>query len=219
MSSALNRFVHAMGTAIPVVMFVAIILIHGSASGFTVNINPGSRVVYLVVGNGSFTGTLQGGGTPATNATVNTVSVTVPANVIGSGAVQAMQTNSTQARSFWDGFTFCSPATQQVYIGGFFRMPGAAGNATLTVATPAGGLVNAGGNTIPFTQIRWASSGIGDTGAQVIPAGTFTGGTQTLATFAVNTWNESCHTFSYLNASVVAAGTYRGTATYTLSAP
>ena len=219
MSSALNRFVHAMGTVIPAAMFVAIILIHGSASGFTVNINPGSRVVYLVVGNGSFTGTLQGGGTPASNATVNTVSVTVPANVIGSGAVQAMQTNSTQATSFWDGFTFCSPATQQVYIGGFFRMPGAAGNATLTVATPAGGLVNADGNTIPFTQIRWASSGIGDTGAQVIPAGTFTGGTQTLATFAVNTWNESCHTFSYLNASVVAAGTYRGTATYTLSAP
>ncbi len=219
MNRALNRFVHATGAAIPAAMFAAITLIHGSASGFTVNITPGSRVVYLVVGNGSFTGTLQGGGTPASNATVNTVSVTVPANVIGSGAAQAMQTNSTQATSFWDGFTFCSPATQQVYVGGFFRMPGAAGNATLTVATPVGGLVNAGGDTIPFNQVRWASSGIGDTGAQVIPAGTFTGGTQTLATFAVNTWNESCHTFSYLNASVVAAGTYRGTARYTLSAP
>ena len=219
MNSALNRLLPAMGKAIPAAMLAACILIHGSASGFTVNINPGSRVVYLVVGKGSFTGTLQGGGTPATNATVNTVSVTVPANVIGSGAAQAMQTNSTQAASFWDSFTFCSPATQQVYIGGFFRMPGAAGNATLTVATPAGGLVSAGGDTIPFNQISWASSGIGDTGAQVIPAGTFAGGTQTLATFAVNTWNESCHTFSYLNASVVAAGTYRGTARYTLSAP
>ncbi len=219
MNRVLSRFVPAISYATSAAMFAAILFIHRPASGFTVNINPGSRVVYLVVGNGSFTGTLQGGGTPATNATVNTVSVTVPANVIGSGAAQAMQTNSTQAASFWDNFTFCSPATQQVYIGGFFRMPGAAGNATLTVATPVSGLVNAGGDTIPFNQIRWASSGIGDTGAQVIPAGTFTGGTQTLATFAVNTWNESCHTFSYLNANVVAAGTYRGTARYTLSAP
>lgn len=189
------------------------------ASAFTVNITPGARVVYLAVGNGSFTGTLQAGGTPANNATVNTVSVTVPANVVGSGAAQPMTTNSTQATSFWDGFTFCSPATQQVYIGGFFRMPGAAGNATLSVATPVGGLVNAGGDTIPFSQIRWVSSGIGDTGAEVIPSGTFTGGTQTLASLPVNTWNESCHTFSYLNATVVAAGTYTGRAIYTLSAP
>ena len=200
-------------------MFAILTLVHAAASAFTVNITPGTRVVFLAVGNGSFTGTLQGGGTPGANATVNTVSVTVPAAAVGSGAAQLMNTNSTQATSFWDGFTFCSPASQQVYIGGFFRMPGAAGNATLSVSTPVGGLVNAGGDTIPFSQIRWASTGIGDTGAQVIPAGTFTGGVQTLAAFAVNTWNESCHTFSYLNANVVAAGTYRGTATYTLSAP
>lgn len=219
MKRALNRLVPAISNTIPAAMLLAMALMHGPAAAFTVNINPGSRVVYLAVGNGSFTGTLQGGGSPANNATINTVSVTVPANVVGSGAAQAMNTNSTQATSFWDGFTFCAPALQQVYVGGFFRMPGAAGNATLTVSTPAGGLVNAGGNTIPFTQIRWASSGIGDTGAQVIPAGTFTGGTQTLATFQVNTWNESCHTFSYINASVVAAGTYTGRATYTLSAP
>lgn len=200
-------------------LFAIMALVHMSAYAFTVNITPGSRVVYLAVGNGSFAGTLQAGGTPATNATVNTVTATVPANVVGSGAAQAMNTNSTQATSFWDGFTFCAPATQQVYIGGFFRMPGAAGNATLTVSTSVGGLVSAGGDTIPFSQIRWASSGAGDTGAEVIPAGAFTGGTQTLATFAVNTWNESCHTFSYLNSSVVAAGTYTGRATYTLSAP
>ena len=202
-----------------VTMFAAMALMHAAASAFTVNITPGTRVVFLAVGNGSFTGTLNSGGTPRANATVNTVSVTVPAAAVGSGAAQLMNTNSTQATSFWDGFTFCSPASQQVYIGGFFRMPGAAGNATLSVSTPVGGLVNAGGDTIPFSQIRWASTGIGDTGAQVIPAGTFTGGVQTLAAFAVNTWNESCHTFSYLNANVVAAGTYRGTATYTLSAP
>lgn len=215
----MNRLVPTFSKTIPAALLAATMLMHESSSAFTVNITPGSRVVYLAVGNGSFAGTLQGGGTPANNATINTVSVTVPANVVGSGAAQAMNTNSTQATSFWDNFTFCSPAARQVYIGGFFRMPGAAGNATLTVATPAGGLVNAGGDTIPFSQINWASSGIGDTGAQIIPAGTFTGGTQTLASFAVNTWNESCHTFSYLNTSVVAAGTYTGRATYTLSAP
>ena len=49
--------------------------------------------------------------------------------------------------------------------------------------------------------------------------GSFTGGTQTLATFPVNTWRESCHTFSYANAASVASGTYTGRATYTLSAP
>jgi hypothetical protein len=215
----MNPSVVAIFRYIVATAFTAMLLMHQCASAFTVNITPGTRVVYLVVGNGSFTGTLQGGGTPGTNATINTVSVTVPANVIGTGVAQAMQTNSTQATSFWDGFTFCSPATQQVYIGGFFRMPGAAGNATLTVATPAAGLVNAGGNTIPFTQISWVSSGIGDTGAEAIPTGAFTGGTQTLASFPVNRWNESCHTFSYANSSVVAAGTYTGRATYTLSAP
>ena len=219
MNAALVRLLSAFKGAGVGVLSAGLLLPAQFASAFTVNITPGARVVYLAVGNGSFTGTLQAGGTPANNATVNTVSVTVPANVVGSGAAQPMTTNSTQATSFWDGFTFCSPATQQVYIGGFFRMPGAAGNATLSVATPVGGLVNAGGDTIPFSQIRWVSSGIGDTGAEVIPSGTFTGGTQTLASLPVNTWNESCHTFSYLNATVVAAGTYTGRAIYTLSAP
>ena len=219
MNAALVRLLSAFNGVGVGVLSAGLLLSAQFASAFTVNITPGARVVYLAVGNGSFTGTLQAGGTPANNATVNTVSVTVPANVVGSGAAQPMTTNSTQATSFWDGFTFCSPATQQVYIGGFFRMPGAAGNATLSVATPVGGLVNAGGDTIPFSQIRWVSSGIGDTGAEVIPSGTFTGGTQTLASLPVNTWNESCHTFSYLNATVVAAGTYTGRAIYTMSAP
>lgn len=215
----MNRLTMKFSQSVPFLLLAAMLLPPALASAFTVNITAGPRVVFLAVGNGSFTGTLQGGGSPATNATINTVSVTVPANVIGTGAAQPMNTNSTQANSFWDNFTFCSPATRQVYIGGYFRRPGAGGNATLTVTTPAGGLVNAGGNTIPFSQISWASSGIGDTGAQVIPAGTFTGGTQTLATLNGNTYNESCHTFSYANAAVVAAGTYTGRATYTMSAP
>jgi hypothetical protein len=80
-------------------------------------------------------------------------------------------------------------------------------------------LTNAGGNTIPFTQISWTSSGNSDTGAQPFPAGTFVGGTQTIGTINRNQWAESCHTFSYANTNFRAAGTYTGRVTYTLSAP
>src|SRR3546814_2320549 len=85
----------------------------------------------------------------------------------------------------------------------------------LTVTAPAN-LTNANGDTIPFSQISWTSSGNGDTGAQPFPAGTFSGGVQTLANWPVNTWRESCHTFSYGNDAIVPAGTYSGRVTYTL---
>jgi hypothetical protein len=187
------------------------------AHAFSVNIGTGTRAIYLQVGNGSFTGTYSGGGTPGNNATINLVTVTVPAASVGSGVAQQMTSNSAQAVSYYDNYAFCNPPIQ-VYIGGFFRLPGAAGTATLSVTTAAN-LVNATGDTIPFTQISWTSSGNGDAGAEVIPGGTFNGGTQTLATFTVNTWNESCHTFSYKNTASVASGTYTGRATYTMSAP
>jgi len=188
------------------------------ALAFSVNIGAGTRAIYLQVGNGSFTGTYSGGGTPGKNATVNKVSVSVPANAVGTGAAQQMSSDSTQATSYYDNYNFCNPPVQ-VYVGGFFRQPGATGTATLSVTTSAANLVNATGDTIPFSQISWTSTGNGDAGVEVIPGGTFTGGTQTLATIGVNTWNESCHTFTYANTASVAAGTYTGRATYTLSAP
>jgi hypothetical protein len=189
----------------------------GPAQAFIVAISPGSKAIYLQVGNGSFTGLYNSGGTPGSNATVNRVTVTVPANAVGTGAAQQMTTDSTAANSFYDNFAFCS-APPEVYVGGFFRQPGTTGTATLSVASPAN-LTNATGDTIPFTQIRWTSRGNGDTGAQPFPAGTFTGSTQALGTFASNSWQESCHTFSYINASIVPAGVYTGRVTYTLSAP
>ncbi|MGZ5079724.1 MAG: hypothetical protein ACXWHZ_09310 [Usitatibacter sp.] len=200
------------------VALCALAAAQGDASAYSVNITAGTRAIYLQVGNGSFTGTYSGGGTPGNNATINKVSVAVPASAVGSGVAQQMSSDSTQATSYYDNFTFCSPPVQ-VYVGGFFRLPGAVGTATLSVTTSAANLVNATGDTIPFSQISWTSSGIGDTGVEAIPGGTFTGGTQTLATFNVNTWKESCHTFSYANTSSVASGTYTGRATYTLSAP
>src|SRR5689334_15309018 len=151
---------------------------------FTANIGTGTRAIYLQVGNGSFTGTYSGGGTPKNNATINVVSVAVPAAQVRSGTAQAMTSDSTQAASFYDNYSFCNPPGQ-VYIGGFFRLPGNSGTATLSVTTSSANLTNATGDTIPFSQISWTSSGNGDTGAEPIPGGTFTGGTQTLTTFPV----------------------------------
>lgn len=195
----------------------------GAVDAFTVSLTPrGPRTIFLQIGTGSFTGgNYQSNGSPATNTTVNVVSVTVPVAQIGNGAAQTMTTNSSASASFYDGFAFCN-LPNQLYVGGFYRSTTAtAGSptATLQASVPAS-LVNAGGNTIPFSQIRWTSAGNGDTGAQPFPAGTFiNGGTQTIGTIARNQWAESCHTFSYLNTATVAAGTYTGRVTYTLSAP
>lgn len=193
----------------------------GDARAFIVNISPTSTQaqIYLRVGDGAFNGTYIGGGTPAASATITRVSVSVPAAAVGNGSAQAMTTNATQGTSFYDGYAFCNlPA--QLYIGGYNRggTLGAGGNGTLTVTAPAT-LSNGAGNTIAFSQISWTSTGNGDTGAQPFPSGAFTGGTQTLASFPVNTWRESCHTFSYANANPAAAGTYTGRVTYTLSVP
>lgn len=195
-----------------------------TAAAFTAPISNGlTPSIYLRIGNGVYTGTFIGGGTPGTGGPINVVSLAVPAASLGNGTDLAMTSNATQSQSFYDGFVFCNlPA--QVYVGGFNR-GGLLGGSTgvLTVTAPTS-LVNASGNTIPFTQIRWTSTGNqsgGGTepGPQPFPAGTFTGGLQTLATWPINTWRESCHTFFYGNDNVVAAGTYTGRVTYTLSVP
>lgn len=186
---------------------------------YTVNIGSSPAAVYLRVGDGgagTYTGT---GGTPGTSATVNRVSVTVPAAtfVAAQRAPVAMATNATQLTSSYDGFVFCT--ANQLYVGGFVR--GGNRNGVLSVDAPAG-LTNADGDAIPFSQISWTSSGIGDGNtAQPVPAGTFdaVGGAQTLTTFNRNTWRESCLSFSYANSQIVAAGSYNARVTYTLSVP
>lgn len=192
-----------------------------SARAFTVGIsakNP--KAIYLQVGVGAITGgNYNGGGTPGNNTTVNIVSVTVPPAQVGRGTPQAMTTNAATGTSYWDGYLFCN-APAQLYVGGFYRnsanTPGAA---TLTATAPLN-LVNETGDTIPFTQISWTSSGNGDSGAQPFPAGTFVGGTsQTIGSINKNQWAESCHTFAYANSNVAAAGTFKGRVTYTLSTP
>jgi hypothetical protein len=171
--------------------------------------------VYLQVGIGSYSGTYQSGGTPLNNAQVNVVSVTVPASAVGSGTAQAMTSDSTQSASFYDNFIVCNPPAQ-VYIGGWVRTPAGTGTGVLSVTSPA--TLTSGTTTIPFSQISWTSTANGNN-APDIPAGTFNGGTLALRNIAAGTWVENCHTFSYANTSVVAAGTYTGRVTYTLALP
>ena len=84
--------------------------------------------------------------------------------------------------------------------------------ALLTVTTPAN-LVS-GGNTIPFNTISWTT-----TDADIV-AGTYAApGTLTLANFQNCQQVANQHTFSFVNVNTYAAGTYNGTATYTVTMP
>ncbi len=191
-----------------------------AASAYTVSLTAATpKAVYLQVGVGSFTNTYLNGGQPGNNTTVNSVSVTVPAAVVGNGTAQNMTTDSTASLSFWDNYAFCN-LPSQVYIGGFYRTTGGTTTAAQVTATVPAALTSATGQTIPFSKIRWATSGNGDTGGQPFPAGTFVnGGVQNVGAMASNTWDESCWAFSYSNDSVPAAGTFTGTVRYTLSSP
>lgn len=178
-----------------------------AADAWVLNVTPGARRIYLAVGNAT---------TDAANATINQVSVTVPANVVGTGTAQAMTSNSTQANSPFDNFNVCVPPNQ-VYIGGYFREPSTTANvARLQVTTPA--TLTSGADTLPFTQISWTSTALGNAAAD-IPAGTFNGATLFLRNITSNTYVENCHTFTYANTNLVAAGVYGGRATYTLATP
>jgi hypothetical protein len=186
-----------------------------AAGAYTITITSGTRALYLQVGDGGYSGTYTGGGTPGNNTTINVVSVTVPAASVGSSTSQTMTSNSATSISSIDGYAFCNPPTE-VYIGGWNRPGSGSGVATLTVTTPAN--LTSGTNTIPFSQISWVMSGNGDT-TFVFPNGTFTGSSQTLANIPANTWMEQCMTFRYANSVVAAAGTYTGRAVYTLALP
>jgi hypothetical protein len=119
------------------------------AQAWVLNLSAATRRVYLQVGVGTY---------QANVATVNLVSVTVPANQIGTGVVQPMISNSSQATSPYDNFALCSPP-QQVYVGATYQRSNAGNGpatALMQVSSPAN-LVNAAGDTIPFTQISWPS--------------------------------------------------------------
>ena len=188
-----------------------------SVQAWSIAISPGTRQIFIQVGNGTYTGGNHNvGGSPANNATVNVVSASVPAASVGNASPIAMTSNSTAANSFLDGYNVCNPPTQ-VYIGGWVRVPGSTGNGVMSVTTPAN-LINGAGDTIPFSSISWSSTANGNTTPHV-SAGTFNGATLTLANIGANTWVENCMVFSYANSNVYPSGTYTGRAVYTLSLP
>ncbi len=183
------------------------------AHAWSLSLAAASRRVFLHVGNGTANGN---------NGTINLVTATLTGAQLLAGTPQAMTSNSTQSGSLYgDGYTTCPTPSTQVIVGASYRRSNAANgpaSATLRVTSPAS-LTNAAGDTIPFSQISWTVSAPGSSAPNVIPAGTFNGATQTLATIPANTYMENCHTFSYANSAVRAAGTYNGRVTYTLTSP
>jgi hypothetical protein len=183
------------------------------AQAWSLSIAAASRRVFLHVGNGTIN---------ANNGTVNLVQVSLSGAQVGNGVAQAMTTNSTQSQSLYgDNYTTCPDPASQIMVGASYRRSSAANgpaSATLRVTSPVS-LVNASGDTIPFSQIGWTVSAAGSSVPGVIPAGSFNGATQTLTTIPANTYIENCHSFSYANSEVRAAGTYNGRVTYTLSSP
>ncbi|MBT9463763.1 hypothetical protein [Hydrogenophaga sp.] len=190
-----------------------------SARAWSLNITSGSRRLFLHVGNGALSGssgTLNG--TAGTSGAINLVQVSVPVALLGNGTALAMTSNSTQSTSLYgDGNNTCPTPANALMIGAGYRRNNGSANATLTVNSSTS-LTN-GSDTIPFTEISWTVSAPGSGVPNVIPAGTFNGGTQTLATVPGNTYLENCHTYSYANSAVRPAGTYNGRVTYTLSSP
>lgn len=195
-------------------MLVTLCVVHSAAAhAWSLDLTPASRRVFLHVGNGTMNGD---------NGTVNVVQVTVPALQVGNGNAQAMTSNSSQSRSLYgDNNITCPDPTNQVMVGASYRRSNfwnGPASATLRVSSPAN-LTNGNGETIPISQISWTVSAPGSGVPNVIPAGTFNGGTQTLATVPANRYFENCHTFIYANSTVRAAGTYNARVTYTLSSP
>lgn len=196
-----------------------------NSQAFTATVTSGTGTLYLRVGDGAFTRTLNSNGSPRNLATINVVSTSLTgAEVINQAinnttVVKSMTTNGSIGTSHWDGYTFCN-IPQELYIGGYYRRPNNSSSAAILTATVPSSLINETGQTIPFSRISWTSSGNGDTGAQPFPANTFVnGGTQTIGNIAVNRWAESCHSFSYSHNGFIASGTYTGRVTYTLATP
>lgn len=195
-----------------------------AAHAWSLTVNSGQRRLYLHVGDGAVSGTANGStgnlnGTQGTSGIVNTVEVSVPFAQLGNGTALQMSSDSSQSVSrLGDGNVTCPTPASQVMVGAGFRRNSGNASATLTVVSPAN-LINASGDTIPIDQISWTVSAPGSPVPNVIAGGTFNGGSLLLATVPGNTYYENCHTFSYANSAVRAAGTYNGRVTYTLAAP
>src|SRR3546814_13226423 len=96
----------------------------------------GKPAIYLRVGDGVYSGTYTTNGKPGSGGSINRVSVTVPATVLGNGSNLTMTSDATESRSFYDGYQFCN-LPEQVYVGGGYRGNHKDGDGMLTVTAPA----------------------------------------------------------------------------------
>lgn len=199
-----------------VLAWVGLLLCSTSSQAWLLNIGGNDpRRVFLQVGLGH-TDISQWG---SDVATINQVSLTLDGTVLGNGSAQAMGSNSSQSSSSYDGFTLCNPPAE-VYVGAAYQRTNTSQSSTasLQVSSPVS-LTSAAGDTIAFSQISWTTSAIDSDQPDIIPPGSFNGGTQTLLVLNANSMAENCHSFSYANTVVPAPGTYDGRVTYTLTSP
>lgn len=193
-------------------MATGVLALNG-AQAWTLNVDPAPRRVFLHVGNGSV---------DANNGTINRVEVSLTGVQLLSGLPQPMTTDSTQASSLYgDGNLTCPNPLSQILVGASYRrrnVNNGPASATLSVTSPPS-LTSASGDTIPFSEISWSVSAPGSPTPNVIPSGSFTGAQQTLATIPAGIYIENCHSFTYANSALQAAGTYNGRVTYTLTSP
>jgi hypothetical protein len=181
----------------------------GPAHALIFDLGPSpARQLHLQVGTGG-----SGGQTMPANPTVDVVSVTVPAASLGNSSAQVMSTSNPNTIDPYPPVSLTCSDGRRVLVSAIARVPRGTANAVLSLnsAVP---LSNATGQILPFSQISWTSSD------NSVPSGVFnTGAAQTLLNMTTSRQYESCHTFSYANTGIVAAGTYRGRVTYTLSMP
>lgn len=180
----------------------------GAAHAWVLVIEPGPRSLFLQIGDGS---------ARADNPRVNLIRGGPSAPRVGDAVPVPLSSDSGQARSSYDGRPVCAPPAQ-VYIAAAYRRPGAsaAHSAQLQVASPP--FLSSGDAQLPIGAIAWASADTGNP-ATHIPSGSFAGGSQALQSVRANRWLEDCLRFTYANAQVLPAGTYRGRVVYQLSAP
>jgi hypothetical protein len=194
-------------------LMAAGMLVANVAQAWTLNVDPAGRRMFLHVGNGT---------ADDDNGIINRVEVSLTGAQLLSGVPQAMTTDSTQSQSLQrNGFSTCPNPSSQIMLGASYRTRNTNSgrdSATLSVSAPPS-LTTTGGDSIPFSEISWSVAAPGSPTPNVIPAGSFNSPQQTLATVTANTYIENCHTFTYANSAVQAAGTYNGRVTYTLTSP
>ena len=99
-----------------------------------------------------------------------------------------------------------------------------AGQVRLTVTT-TGAMQNAAGNTIPYSEIKSASSNPGNLPAPVLTTGAVSPAVNVALSAGVVTDRAATWTYTYDNSAIYPAGTYggvnvrRGRVTYTAAAP